>query len=213
MTRDFMLLRWALWAAALVPVAYFGAQIVAAPFYPNYSLFTVSASDLGSPNSSQPWILNAGAMLTGALSIIGAWALGVALPKHGVHRVVAWLVAACAVSTGLASIWAGTFPLPDPRHNPGAIGAGMFVMPFVCALAAWQFKGLRVLRVLLILNVVAFFVLAAFLSGAVSDMTGVDVRGFGGLLQKLIAVVSFVPSGLLAMAALCVSNRGSINEK
>lgn len=36
--------KFLLMAAVLVPVVYFGAQVLAAPYFPNYSILTTSAS-------------------------------------------------------------------------------------------------------------------------------------------------------------------------
>ena len=62
---------WALYAAIAMPVIYFGTQLVAAPFYPDYSFSRDTASMLGTTDSHHPWIFNLGAMLTGVAGLVG----------------------------------------------------------------------------------------------------------------------------------------------
>jgi hypothetical membrane protein len=185
-------------AAVAVPFAYFGAQAAAAPFYPDYSILTVSASDLGSDRSSRPAILNGGAILTGVLALLGSVGLALALPGIGSSKATAWLLAACVLSSGVAAIWAGSHPLPHPKHDPGALGVGMFAAPFVSAFVAWRVERLRSLRWALLLNIVAFGACAWVLSGA----AGVNLAAYGGLAQKCAALVCFVPPAVIATKAL-----------
>ena len=59
-------------------------------------------------------------------------------------------------------------------------------------------KNVKLIRFSLILNAVAFIVLGAIMSGA----TTIDLSAFGGLIQKLLAASSFLPSSVLAGIAL-----------
>jgi hypothetical membrane protein len=185
-------------AAFLVPFIYFGAQFLAAPYFPNYSVFTTSASDLGSNLSSRPNILNIGALLTGILSFLGSAGLAMSLPRLGASKVAAFLLALSLASAGLAALWAGLHPLPHPQHNPGVLGFGMFVAPFAAVWTAWRMKNSKMIRFALVLNVIAFIVLGAIMSGVLN----VDLAAFGGLIQKLLAASSFLPSSVLAGIAL-----------
>lgn len=184
-------------AAIAVPVAYFGAQIAAAPFFPDYSLLTTSASDLGSSRSTQPQILNAGAMVTGVLGLLGGLGLAVSLPAIQAPKALAWILALCVASIGLAAAWAGLHPLPSPEHDPGVLGAGMFAAPFASALVAWRTETLRHLRWPLTLNLAAFAACGWVLSGA----AGINLAEFGGLAQKLLAAVCFLPPAIVATKA------------
>ena len=192
-------------AAALVPIVYFGAQALAAPYFPNYSVFTTTASELGSNLSSRPSILNTGALLTGLLALLGSVGLAMSLPRLGADKIAAFLLAICLASAGLAALWAGLHPLPDPRHNPGALGAGMFASPFVALWAAWRMQSATLLRLVLSLNAIAFAVLAAIMSGA----AGVDLSTIGGLVQKLLAATSFGSGAIVAGAAVWQSRQRS----
>lgn len=189
-------------AATLVPVVYFGAQALAAPYFPNYSVFTTTASDLGSNLSSRPNILNTGALLTGLLASLGSVGLAISLPRLGADKIGAFLLAACLASAGAAAFWAALHPLPHPQHNPGALGAGMFVAPFAAVWAAWGMQPAKTLRLTLLLNAIAFIFLGVIMSGAL----GVDLPAFGGLVQKLLAAASFAPSAIVAAVAVRHSN-------
>jgi hypothetical membrane protein len=185
-------------ACASVPVAYFGAQAAAAPFYPGYSLLVVSASDLGSDRSTQAWVLNAGAIFTGLLAALGSIGLAAALPLVSASRALSYALAACVASIGLASAWAGLHPLPHPQHDPGALGLGVFAAPFVSALVAFRVRQLRALRWPLLANLVGFALCAWVLSGA----AGVSLAVYGGLAQKLVAAVCIVPPAAIALSTL-----------
>jgi len=188
------LVRPALWLAVLVPVVYFGAQIVAAPFYPGFSVLRDVASLLGSDRSTAPWVLNSGAALTGLFATLSSPAMFVALRRQ---RVSIWAAAALALSLaslGAASIWAGAHPLPDPRHNPGALGAGMFVLPFAAAIAAWQARMPRGLRAYFTLDALAFVGVAAAQSGLIAY----DRAQYSGTAQRVGAVIMFVPVAVMA---------------
>lgn len=188
-------IRISLLAGAAVPVLYFGAQALAAPFFPNFSVLVHTASILGSDLSSRPAILNVGAALTGAAALLASYGLFRDLRSHGANLAVAVLVAACSVSMGLASLWAASHPMPDPRHNPGALGAGMFAAPFLVLLASLALPNARGLRRYLIVNVLAFFLVASLYAGIIP----IEFRLYGGAVQRLGALVMYVP-----MAVLCI---------
>jgi hypothetical protein len=198
-------IRISLLAGAVVPVLYFGAQALAAPFFPDFSFLANSASQLGSNLSSRPAILNFGAALTGAAALVAAPGLFTALRDQRVWLVLAALVAACSVSTGLASLWAATHPMPDPRHNPGALGAGMFAAPFLILLASFRLPRAPALRWYLILNALAFFVLASIYAQVVP----LDLRQYGGAVQRLGALVMLLPVAVLSIWLLRNEKEGS----
>lgn len=126
--------RFALCCGVAVPILYYGTQFAAMAFYPGYRILAQVASELGSNQSTQPMVFNAGAVLTGIAALIAAFGFLRAIP----NRVLAWLVFLGMLSNGAAGMWAGIHPLPDPRHNPGAIGAGMFFLPLLFIFATWR---------------------------------------------------------------------------
>ena len=184
----------ALAAGIAVPFLYFGAQLAAAPFFPGYSFRRQSASMLGSDLSTLPVILNAGAILTGLAAILASVGFLQALRNRGTHPVIAWLTSAALVSCGLGSLWAGCFHLPDPRHNPGLLGVGSFLLPALLAAAFWKSTEPRSLRLYLIVNVLVMAALVPVMSG----IAGIDRASYGGLLQRIAALTLFPPIGVVA---------------
>ena len=178
----------------IVPVLYFGSQIAASFAYPGYSFLAQSASELGSNRSEFPAILNVGAMLTGLGALLAAPAFVRAMLHVPTSRILAWFTGAALVSTGLAAIHAGSYPLPDPRHNPGALGAGTFLLPFLFLAAFWKPWAGRSVKTYLIANVVLFFLIAPVMSGA----SGLPIEGLRGILQRLAAAVFYIPIGIVA---------------
>lgn len=179
----------ALWCGLAVPVLYYGTQFVAIPFYPGYRILSQVASELGSDRSTFPLIFNAGAVVTGIGALIASIGFLRAIP----NRILAWLVFLGMVSNGVAGIWAGIHPLPDPRHNPGAIGVGMFVLPLLFLLAMWRFES-RSLRIYLIANLVFYALLAPVMGG----QTSFPLDEYRGVLQRIAALVMYVPIGVVA---------------
>lgn len=186
--------RAGLWAAVAVPFLYFGAQAAAIPYFPDFSFARHTASLLGSDHSSKPEVLNTGAALTGIASLMAAWGMFAGLRLRGVWISVALLVACCCVSFGLASLWAAAHPLPDPRHNPGALGVGMFAAPFATLLAAICLKGATWLRSYLLVNIAGFCLVASMYSGILP----IDLAEYAGAVQRLGTFVMLVPISVMA---------------
>ncbi|HUR80841.1 MAG TPA: DUF998 domain-containing protein [Thermoanaerobaculia bacterium] len=190
----------ALLCGVAVPLIYFGCQVIAARFYRGYSFLTQSASELGSPASDLPQILNFGAMATGVCLIVAGFGFAAALPQAGSSRIVAWLTCLAMLSAGASGVWASHFPLPDPRHNPRLLGAGAYALPILLLLAFWPVC--RAMRKYLLVNAILFAALIPLMAG----LTAIDTRPFGGLLQRVAAAVVYVPVGV---AALRLSRRAA----
>lgn len=186
--------RVALALGVAVPFLYFGAQLAAAPFFPGYSFVRQSASMLGSDLSRCPAVLNTGAILTGLAALIASVGFLRALRNQGTHPVLAWLTCLALASCGLGSLWAGTFHLPDPRHNPGLLGVGSFVLPALFAAVFWKRRDVPGIRIYLLANLLVLAALIPVLSG----IAGVDRASYGGLLQRLAAATLFPPIGVVA---------------
>jgi hypothetical membrane protein len=190
---------WGLYAAIAMPVIYFGTQLVAAPFYPQYSFTQDTASMLGTTDSHHPWIFNLGAMLTGAAGLVGALGLFRAL------RTVTWsalagLVALSIVANGVLSVKAGMFPMPDPRH-----ASWQFLMPAILAtpllllVALWR-QGLT-LRAYLLCDVVALVLMVPLMMHRMAPLFA------EGTTQRLFALVIFVPVGVAGYALTKTEDR------
>ena len=81
-----------------VPFLYYGTQVVAAPFFPDYSFMRQAASLLGSNLSTRPLIFNAGVIATGLATLLAVPGFLVAFENVGRE------------------------PVLDLDHVPGALG-------------------------------------------------------------------------------------------
>lgn len=187
------LIRNALRIGVIVPLLYFGAQFAAIPFYPGYDIVRQSASELGSDRSNRPQVLNIGATITGIAAILASFGLLRGLKQAGTPRLLAWLVCLAVISTGAAAIWAGYYSLPDPRHNPRAIGAGAFLLPLLFAAALWKPARGSAVKIYLIANLLLFIALIPVMSGAL-----MPIDAFRGILQRVAAAVLYLPIGVVS---------------
>jgi hypothetical membrane protein len=179
--------------AIAVPLLYYGAQLVAAPFYPDFSVMSTTASELGSDRSARPWILNSGAILTGIAALVGSIGLLRALSRLGAHPIVAWLTLLVVAVTGLSSLWAGIFPFPDPRHggHPSFLIA-MLAVPFVLSFALWRLGVANAIKAYLVATIVILLVMFPIMM----RMIDIDTHNYSGLLQRIFALTVFVPIGV-----------------
>jgi hypothetical membrane protein len=180
-----------------VPIMYFGLQLIAMPFYSGYSLLANAASDLGSPGSSVPAVFNLGAIVSGLLTAWSAYGFARAFQQLSITASLAWPASLAVALTGLSSVWAGSFPLPDPRHAQNPMVIGLFLMPFIMAAALWKASSLN-LKIYWLANIFAFGLLAAIMSGTIR----VDQDTYGGLLQRILALIAFAPIGVGAVLLL-----------
>jgi hypothetical protein len=127
--------------------------------------------------------------------LIASFGLFHGLRGQGAWLLVSALVAVCSLSMGLASLWAATHPLPDPHHNPGALGVGMFAAPFLVLLASFALSPATWLRLYLVVNVLLFGLVAALFAG----LLPVDLRLYGGAVQRFGALVMMLPLALLCV--------------
>jgi hypothetical membrane protein len=176
-----------------VPLLYYGAQLVAAPSFPDFSALGTTASELGSDRSARPWIFNAGAILTGIAALVGSIGLLRALRRLGADPIVAWLALLVVAGTGLSSIWAGTFPMPDPRHggHPSLLMA-MLAVPFVLSFALWRLGVSRAIKAYLVATIGLLLVMLPIMMRIID----IDMHAYGGLLQRIFALTVFVPIGV-----------------
>jgi hypothetical membrane protein len=188
------LVRGSLLAALIVPLLYYGMQLVAVQFYPGYNFVTQSASELGSNRSNRPAILNSGAMLTGLAIVIGAFGIRGRLRVLGTPAAIAWVLFVALISAGAGGLWAGSFPLPDPRHNPRWIGAGTFLLPLLFAAAFWKSDRGGGTRRYLIANAIVFLLLIPVMA----EVTGLPIQHYRGVMQRVAAAIVYLPIGVVA---------------
>jgi hypothetical membrane protein len=210
-------IRFALGLGVAAPFLYFGIQIAAAPFFPDYSFLARDASTLGSNGSSLPALFNIGCLVVGIVTLIASWGFFRAFRLLKVRAAIAGLASLALVASGLASINAFLFPLPDPRHTGSVLalaGAGTFLLPFLLPLALWKLIERGPIASYFIANIVAIIALIPVMSGLIqrfSIMAGVDIPWYQsflnndqGLLQRIASVIVFGP---IAVSAWYLSQR------
>jgi hypothetical membrane protein len=180
-----------------VPLLYYGVQVVAAPFFSGFSFLSTTASELGSDSSTRPWIFNAGAILVGISALVAAAGFARAFLDLGAHPFLAWLTSIDVAATGLSSLWAGIFPLPDPRHggHPAMLFA-MLLLPFIMATTLWTLGASRLLIGYFVATIGLLLVMLPVMMGT----TGLDTHNYQGLLQRIFALTVFPPVGVGAYA-------------
>jgi hypothetical membrane protein len=189
----------ALWIAFIVPFAYFGAQLVAAPFYPGYDFFRQVASELGSGSAPRPWILNTGLFIVGGATVIGSVGLLLGLRRNGVHPVLAWLAGLVMAVSAVGTLKAGIYPMPDPRHaSGGLLGASLMIVPLLLTISLWKDPNAKSVRLYLICSLLLVVCCIPFVSGAIQ----INLDGYRGLVQRVFALAVFPPIAVVALYLL-----------
>jgi hypothetical membrane protein len=191
--------------AASVPFVYFGAQLLGVAFYPNFSVLRDVASTLGSDVSTQPEIFNTGIRFAGLLAIGGAVGLYKRLRESRVSTFLCLMTVVSLFSVAASSFWAASHPLPDPRHDPGPLSAGMFISPFVAYLSARQIPEARSVRT--ICAVLLFLFLA--IAGVHAGFIPLDRGAYEGVLQRVGALTMLAPNSAISWWLLGRSRRVS----
>jgi len=187
--------------AVAVPLLYYGVQVVASPFFPGFSFLGTTASELGSDRSTFPSIFNTGAILVGIAALVGSVGFLRALWNVGAHPVLAWVTSIDVAATGLSSLWAGIFPLPDPRHSGiPALLIAMLLVPIIMATTLWSLGASRPLKGYFAATIGLLLVMVPVMSG----MTGLDTHYYRGLFQRIFALTVFPP---IAVGAYVLGRR------
>jgi hypothetical membrane protein len=189
-----------------VPFLYFGIQLLAAPFFAGYDFVQMAASLLGSDRSSLPIVFNLGAVLTGFAAVVAALGFLRVFPVVKTQPILSWLTAIAVFCVGLSSLWAGIFPMPDPRHAENPFTIGLFVMPFVTLATFWNQPKLR-------MYLAACFVLFVGLVPFMSGLIAIDRQALEGALQRLLALAAFAPIGLVAHQLLKLQQANDTTRK
>ncbi len=102
-----------------VPFLYYGIQIVAAPYFPDYSFASQAASLLGSERSTHPSIFNVGVIATGIATLLAAAGFFRALWRLGANPILTWITSIALAGTAISTLWAGYFLLLDREATSG----------------------------------------------------------------------------------------------
>jgi len=175
-------------AGILIPIEYYGLQLVAIPFAKDYNWIRQAASELGmSSVSSVPAVFNLGKIFGSIPTWIAAFGFLFGLRQMGANAIATWLTFFAMIAVALNDIEAGVFPLPDSRHEgPFLIGFPLWSFSFIAAIS--RFPESRKLRIYLITNIL----LAVVMLGA-RIVLGDFFTPFAGLFQRGFAFVTVVP--------------------
>jgi hypothetical membrane protein len=197
---------WLLRFGIAVPLIYYGIQALAAPFYPGYSVLGNTASELGSDRSQYAAIFNVGIIVQGIASVAASLGFVFALRRLRINPALAALTVVALAINGVQQIWAGYYPIPDPRHGghlPFIIA--MTLLPVLLTAALWGQVGTG-LRIYFVGSLVLLVAVLTLRSG----MSGLDRYEYRGLLQRIFTLTIFPPIGVAAFALASRIRQGPI---
>jgi hypothetical membrane protein len=134
------------WVGSGAAALYFGTQVVVGLITDDYSFLWDTASELGQQGAPHARLFAVGAVGTGIATLAAALGLILASKPSRTRRVAGTITLA---SAGIASVAAGVYPMPDSRHGGGAIGAGLFLLPFVSMVVTWPIASTRARTILI----------------------------------------------------------------
>jgi len=188
--------QWFLRAGIAIPLLYYGIQAAAAPFFPDFSFVGTTASELGSDSSHYPALFNIGIMSVGVCSL--AASIGFLLALRRTNPILAWLVFLAVAMIGMQTVWAGYYPIPDPRHGGHpAFVIFMLLLPILLTAVLWR-RGDSLLKAYLVLTLVLLALMVPVMSG----ISGIDRQANRGLIQRIFALAIFPPIGVGAYVLL-----------
>lgn len=178
----------------LIPVSYYGTQLVAMPFAPDYSFVRQVASELGMAGvSTRPAVFNVGKIVGSVPILVAAFGFLRGLTRMKANGIALWLTFLGMIAIALSEIQAGLFPLPDPRHEGFfIIGYPLWSLSFLAA--ATRIPECRALKGYLIASI-ALTVLMLTARIALGEPT---LSPIAGLFQRIFALVTVVPIGVAA---------------
>lgn len=193
---DSALVKIALLAGVVMPVAYFAIQAAIAPSYPEYDFTRDVASKLGSPASPLATVFNAVVVAIGVMALVAGLGQIARLLSRGVNPLIALAAGLCVISVGAGTIWSGLVPMPDPAHGASS--------PFMLAAVIYP----AIMLVILRRSPGWRLVLAAALIGVAGSaavmmgLTGIDRMRWAGAIQRPVALALLTPIGLASFALL-----------
>jgi hypothetical membrane protein len=187
---------WSLRAGVLVPILYFGTQIVSSLAYPGYSYVTQYASELGSSSARYPQLFNVGIILTALAVLASLPGFRTALRALNANTAASWLFLIALAAFGIGTLMGGLFPMPDPRHGGFGLGIAVQLAPALLAIALWRTPVSQRLKVFLIATFIASLVMFAVMMGVGSLVRRANVGAF----QRIYALTIFPWIGIAAYA-------------
>ena len=192
----------ALGCGALIPVIYYGVQILCASYNPGYSFVRQVASELGSARSARHTLFNLGFAVQGVLTLIASYGFARATLRLGVNPTLSLLLVLALATNGVQMIWAAYFPLPHPRHagQPPFLIAST-LLPILLTATVWRGSGPN-LKAYFIATLMLLVVTIVILPNQVA----INTASIRGLIQRIHTLTTFPP---IAVAALALAHRYS----
>jgi hypothetical membrane protein len=173
----------ALGVGVLIPFIYYGIQCLCATYNPGYSFIHQVASELGSNRATRPMLFNVGIMVQGALTLVAAVGFARATLRLRVNPTLALLIFLSIATNGIQMLWAGYFPLPDPRHaGQLPFRIAMFLLPILLTAVLWKGSG-AILK--------GYLAATLILLAAMILITSVETTHIRGLTQRLYTLTVF----------------------
>lgn len=183
-------------AGVLVPILYFGTQIISALTYPGYSYVTQYASELGSSSARYPQLFNVGIILTALATLASLPGFRAALRSLNANTAASWLFLIALGAFGIGTLMGGLFPMPNPLHGGYGLGFAAHLAPAFLAAALWRTPVSQQLKVFLIATFVASLVMFVIMMGVGSIVRRANVGAF----QRIYALTIFPWIGIAAYA-------------
>lgn len=190
----------------LVPILYYGIQLLAAQTYPGYSFAGNVASELGSDKAPYASIFNVGIFAVGLAALLGSLGFFLAFVRRGINPFLATLTSVAVAVNGFQSLWAGSHPMPDPHHGGHpALLIAMLALPYLMAATMWKQVDSRWLKGFFVASMLVIVVMAPIMSGKL----GVDTVALRGLLQRILTLGVFPSIGVSAFVLARQAKRKS----
>jgi hypothetical protein len=193
---DSIAARWihhAIAAGVLMPIVYYGSQLIALPFAEHYSPVRQVASELGMGTVSRhPAVFNLSKVLGTIPSWMAAFGFLFGLRRMGARPAATWLTFLALIAIALNDIQAGVFPLPDERHEGYLLlGFPLWSVSFLVAASTLPNSGaLRAYVALSLAAAILLILSRALLAPAMAPLAG--------LFQRVFAFTVVVPIGVAA---------------
>lgn len=181
-------------AGVAASILYYANLIVSSLFYPGYDHVTQYASELGSSAARYPMIFNTGVLLTGIAGIAAGPGFFLALRRLTGKSILAALTGLAVGLFGVAMIFGGLFPMPNPLHGGFGLGMAIHLAPLFLLLAVWKREDMRGLKTYSLLAFLLGLTFFAIMMGVGSLVTRANV----GIFQRLYSLSIFPWIGIAA---------------
>lgn len=180
---DTISLRLATW----MPFLYLANLALGSLLYPGFSQSRQMVSELGSKGAPHPGIFNVGIVVIGISILVSAFGYFRALQFLKTNLGWLWLTTSILFLSGVATLLAGIYPWPDPRHDGKYLGLVIILGPISLAAAMWNIKSTKSFSLYLLAASLVMIIMLAILIGAGGLATPANV----GVYQRIYALAAF----------------------